>query len=171
MISTWSTFFFSHVNTLTDKFKGLAAQVTQQHVLHKHPAIRDFLIHICGPTSMLYTEGAMWKRTRALFNPGFAIGHLMTLVSGMVEDSTNFRQVLSKHAESGEILQIEMTARKLAIDVMGRVVLDHSLNSLISENELASAFLKAVAITPNLANPLALSRINPILPLMRRYYE
>jgi cytochrome P450 len=120
---------------------------------------------------MLYTEGAMWKRARTLFNPGFAIGHLMTLVPGMVEDSVNFRQILSKYADSGEILQIELTARRLAIDVMGRVVLDHPLNSLVSENELASAFLSAVAITPQINNPLALSRINPILPLKRRYYE
>ncbi len=113
----------------------------------------------------------MWKRARTLFNPGFALGHLMTLVPGMVEDSINFRQILSKHADSGEILQIELVARRLAIDVMSRIVLDHPLNSLLSKNELASAFLDAVAISPNIDNPFALSRINPILYLKRRYYE
>jgi hypothetical protein len=66
---------------------------------------------------MLYTEGAMWKRARTLFNPGFAIGHLMTLVPGIVEDTLSFRQILSKHSDSGEILQIEPAARLLAIDV------------------------------------------------------
>src|SRR5277367_1960119 len=126
--------------------KGLAAQVTQSHVLPKHPVIRDLLLYICGPTSMIYTEGAIWKRARTLFNPGFAIGHLMTLIPGILEDGLNFRQILSKHADSEEILQIEPAARLLAIDVMGRIVLDHPLNSLVSKNELASAFLNAVAI-------------------------
>jgi cytochrome P450 len=119
---------------------------------------------------MIYTEGAMWKRARTLFNPGFAIGHLMTLVPGIVEDGLNFRQVLSKHADSGEILQIEPVARLLAIDVMGRIVLDHPLKSLVSKNELASAFLGAVTVTPNIDNPFALSRINPVLHFKRRYY-
>jgi cytochrome P450 len=120
---------------------------------------------------MIYTEGAMWKRARTLFNPGFAIGHLMTLVPGIVEDGLNFRQVLSKHADSGEILQIESAARLLAIDVMGRTVLDHPLNTLVSKNELASAFLGAVTVTPKIDNPFALSRINPVLHFKRRYYE
>jgi cytochrome P450 len=95
----------------------------------------------------------------------------MTLIPSMVEDSINFRQVLSKYADSREKLQIEITARKLAIDVMGHVVLDHPLNSLISENELVSAFLHAAAITPKIDNPFDLSRLNPILPLKRLYYK
>lgn len=151
--------------------KGLAAQVTQAHVLPKHRVLRDLLLYICGPTSMLYTEGAMWKRARTLFNPGFAIGHLMTLVPSIVEDCLNFRQILSRHADSGEILQIESAARLLAIDVMGRIALDHPLKSLVSKNELASAFLDAVTITPNIDNPFDLSSFNPILHFKRRYYE
>jgi cytochrome P450 len=54
---------------------------------------------------------------------------------------------------------------------MGRIVLDHPLNPLGSKNELASAFLHAVTISPNIDNPFVLSRLNPILHFKRRYYE
>lgn len=120
---------------------------------------------------MIYTEGAAWRRARSLFNPGFALSHLMTLVPGFVEDAVIFRDILSKHAESGGVLQIEPAARLLAIDVVSRVVLDHPLYSQTTDNELAAAFLAAVKIVPNVENPFSPSRLNPILSYKRWYHE
>ena len=47
----------------------------------------------------------------------------MTLVDGIVDDSLVFMDVLSKHADTGEIFSMEEAATRVTVDVIGRVVL------------------------------------------------
>jgi cytochrome P450 len=105
-------------------YQDLAAQVTQTNSRPKSPAIQQFIGHIVGPTSLLFTEGEQWKKIRSLFNPGFSLAHLMTLVPSIVDDTMIFYEVLGEHADSGEVRPIETAAAHLTIDIMGHIILD-----------------------------------------------
>jgi cytochrome P450 len=140
-------------------------------VLKKHRVIKDLLVSILGSKTMLITEGAEWKRARSAFNPGLTLSHLMTLVPGIVDDSMIFREVLLNAADSEQILQIEVAARYLAIDIMGRVILDFSFNSQASFNDFVTTFLAAVEVLPEVQSAFSPRRLNFISFFKRRYYE
>lgn len=119
---------------------------------------------------MLFSDGEEWKRTRGLFNPGFALSHLMTLVPSIVDDVTVFHSKLGELADAGEVQPIEEPLARLTIDIMGHLILDHDLNSQTSENELVTAFRKQVYWTPG---PLArkwMRQVNVPLWIMQMYY-
>jgi cytochrome P450 len=72
---------------------------------------------------MVGLDGSAWKRLRAMFNPGFANGHLMTLLPYMVDMSVIFSEKLRGKAKTGEIVEMEELAARLTIDIMGKIVL------------------------------------------------
>ncbi|RFU32546.1 hypothetical protein B7463_g3778, partial [Scytalidium lignicola] len=148
----------------------VAFHVTQNQSLLKSPTLRKFVAHLCGPTSILYTEGALWKKTRALFNPGFAIGHLTTLIPSIVDDTNIFVQTLNKHADADEVFPIEEDAAHLTIDIMGHIVLDHDLHAQTGKNELVECFRKTINWTPPAATINPLTGLNPLRPIMYKYY-
>jgi len=98
---------------------------------------------------MILTEGAEWRRARTLFNPGFALSHLMTLVPSIVSDTQIFHGILSDLSESQKITPIDELLARLTIDIMAHIILDHDLNSQTTDNELVKAFKDAVYWTPN----------------------
>ncbi|RQM08842.1 hypothetical protein DH86_00002970 [Scytalidium sp. 3C] len=114
--------------------------------------------------------GAEWKKTRALFNPGFSVAHLSTLIPSIVDDTAVFVNNLAKHADAGDIFPIEEEAAHLTIDIMGHVVLDHDLNSQTQKNELVEAFRKAISWTPPTTTVNPFIGLNPIRPIMYKYY-
>jgi len=98
---------------------------------------------------MILTEGAEWRRARTLFNPGFALSHLMTLVPSIVDDTQIFHGILTELSKSQNVTPIDDLLANLTIDIMGHIILDHDLNSQTTENELVNAFRDAVSGTPN----------------------
>ena len=149
----------------------LAAQVTQKHPLPKHPLARTFVEPVVGRESMILAEGTEWKALRSMFNPGFASPNLATLISGIVDTSLIFCDVLTKHAEHSDVFRMEDALTRLTVDIIGRVVLDVNLNSQTSENELVTAFRSQVLWTPMAGisfNPFV--NFNPLRPIMQRYY-
>ncbi|KAL2070212.1 hypothetical protein VTL71DRAFT_13238 [Oculimacula yallundae] len=149
---------------------AVAAQAHGTHNLPKYHKYFSYVGHVVGRTSLLLTEGAEWKKTRALFNPGFAAGHLMTLVPGIVDDTTIFLGVLNSLAESGEVKPLDDALARLTIDIMGHVVLDHDLNSQKSENEMVEGFRGSVRWSPATVTTNPFSNMNPLMPIAHRYY-
>ncbi|KAE9371570.1 cytochrome P450 [Stipitochalara longipes BDJ] len=127
---------------------AIAAQVSQSS-LPKFFLYPKFIAHVTGKKSMILTEGAEWRRARTLFNPGFALSHLMTLVPSIVDDTQIFHGILSDLSESQKITPIDDLLAKLTIDIMAHIILDHDLNSQTTDNELVKAFKDAVYWTPN----------------------
>jgi cytochrome P450 len=74
---------------------------------------------------MLLSDREQWKQSRTLFNPGFSISHLMTLVPSIVEDTLIFYKLLDKIAEKQEIVQLDHMTAHLTIDIMGHLILDY----------------------------------------------
>ena len=146
----------------------VAYQVTVQRSLPKHKTLEDFLVPITGPRSIVSLEGKEWKQWRSLFNPGFASGHLHSLVPGMVDDCVRFRDILQNHLSNDDVFQMEEAATKLTLDIIGKVVLDVSLNGQSSEHVVVTSLRNLVALVPkyNDINPFRI--YNPLRPLIAR---
>src|ERR1700712_1681832 len=126
--------------------------------------------HITGPQSMVFTEGALWKKSRSLFNPGFSLPHLMTLVPTIVDDALIYRQNIGEHADSGEVRPIEDALAYLTIDIMGHVVLALDLKSQTKKNEFVEAFRSQISWTPSAVSTNPFINLNPLRPFMHKYY-
>lgn len=101
----------------------LADHVTVKHSLDKHPMVKEYLKQHLGLENMAAANGNVWRKARTVYNPGFALGYLMTVISEIVEDVRVFHDVLGEYAESGEVIEMEAVAMKLSFDVIGRLVL------------------------------------------------
>lgn len=134
-----------------------AAQITIQNSLDKHVHIKDFTYPLVGKKNLVTMEGKEWKMWRAIFNPGFAAGHLMSLVGGMVSDTVCFTEILSDYAAKDKVLLLEGAATRLTVDIIGNVVLDMPLKTQTTENELLKAFRDQLQWMP-LANDINLFR-------------
>jgi len=109
--------------TLVVASPATLSQITQEHVLPKFPAIRDFLGPLTSGVDLVSMDGQQWKTWRSVFNPGFSASNLMTLVPGIVEDAEVFCGVLKKRAARGKVFEMKTMTDNLAMDVIGRVVL------------------------------------------------
>lgn len=75
-------------------------EVAQQLIqnTHKHAVIKNFMPPLGGDHSLVSMDGKEWLKWRKIFNPGFSLTNLLTLVPGIVEDALTFCEVLEEHA-------------------------------------------------------------------------
>lgn len=98
-------------------------QVTQEHSLPKYHALKDFLKPIADGLDIVTMEGQTWKTWRGIFNPGFSMNHLMSLVPKVVQETQTFCDALQKHSQDRTMFQMKDLTDFLALDIIGRVVL------------------------------------------------
>ncbi|KAL9109700.1 MAG: hypothetical protein Q9227_005738 [Pyrenula ochraceoflavens] len=146
----------------------VADQVTVSSSWPKHPIARDVLGSLTGPQSIFFAEGETFKYIRSIFASGFTASHLMTLVPALVDDVTVFNEILACLSETGEMFQMVKIAASLTMDIIGRVVLDHSFNAQTAPNDFVTAYLHASEWRYKYAtlNPLQ----NPLRRFWHRYY-
>jgi cytochrome P450 len=89
----------------------------------KHDSFYHFMNDFLGSRNLTTLEGSVWKKWRAVFNPGFSASHLMTLVPAMVDETQIFCNVLQKHAEEDNVFRFERGLTSLTVDIIGRVTL------------------------------------------------
>ena len=114
----------------------IATQFTQEHSLPKLEALQLYMEPLTGDKNLLTMEGKEWKTWRGIYNPGFAAGHLMTLVPGIVEDAVDFLKTLKKYANLAGMFKLEELTARVTADVIGRVVLYVFLSKLAKYNKL-----------------------------------
>ena len=104
-------------------------QLTQATQIPKDPSLRQFLKPLTGKEDLVTLEGSAWKYWRAIFNPGFSMNHILTLVPAMIEEVEIFKDILRDHARKGDMFLLEEATLNLTVDVIGRVVMysKHSL--------------------------------------------
>lgn len=115
-------------------------------------------------------EGYFWRYWRTLFNPGFSMQNLLTVVPLVLEEVLVFTDRLVKTSESGETVPLEHLMSDLTVDIIGRVVVDARFGLQKGRNELINALQKLpyLSIRPDTLNPLA--KYNPIRILKHRYW-
>lgn len=100
-----------------------AYQACQDRSLPKFAALRSFMKPLTGGEDLVTMEGKQWQTWRTIFNPGFSASHLMTLVPGIVKDTSVFCEILRDHAKNGQIFSLEQAAIRVTLDIIGRVSL------------------------------------------------
>ena len=98
-------------------------QITQERSLPKHQSLALYLRPLMGSNNIITMEGHEWKFWRGIFNPGFSLAHLTTLVPGIVQDALAFCSVLEQHAKAGDLFQMEEVILRCTLDIIGRVIL------------------------------------------------
>ena len=106
----------------------------------KHPLVKDFIQNFGGPFNLVSEDGAVWKRWRSAFNPGFSSGHLMTQVPAIVKECEVFCDIMAQHAKRNDLFRMEIATTRLTVNVIGRIVLDIDLNAQLGANVLVDAF-------------------------------
>ncbi|KAF2218014.1 hypothetical protein CERZMDRAFT_30635 [Cercospora zeae-maydis SCOH1-5] len=115
-------------------------QVVLENHFPKHPLVREFIWNFGGPANLVSEDGAIWKRWRSAFNPGFSSSHLMTQVPAIVKECEVFCDIMSQHANNNDLFRMEQATTKLTVNVIGRIVLDIDLNAQRGANVLVDAF-------------------------------
>lgn len=110
--------------------------------LPKHREVDKFLQHFGGPGNLVSSEGALWRKWRSAFNPGFSANHLMSLVPVILDECEIFCEILTKHAENKDVFRMERDTTRLTVDIIGKVALDHALDSQKAPNELVNTFME-----------------------------
>lgn len=144
-------------------------QVTQEHSLPKYHALRDFLRPITNGLDIVTMEGQQWKIWRGIFNPGFSASHLVTLTAGIVEETETFCDNLASHSSNQAIFRMKDLTDNLAMDVIGRVVLDTELNSQKRPNSLVDGLRMQIQWLTFGADVNPFVRYNPVRPLVHLY--
>lgn len=98
-------------------------QITQEHSLPKYHALRDFLRPIAGGLDLVTMEGEIWRTWRATFNPGFSASYLMTLTSGIVEETARFSETLQGFSQGQTLFRMKDLTDNLTMDIIGRIVM------------------------------------------------
>ena len=127
----------------------IAQQCTVDQSMPKHHGLKNFMIFLAGEGDLVSSNGAHWKKWRSIMNPGFAASHLMTLVSGIVNDGLIFVEKLAEHADKREVFRLEEDATRLTFDIIGKVSLDLQLGTQRGDNEMVTAFREQVQLLPN----------------------
>jgi cytochrome P450 len=121
---------------------------TVKNSMPKHPVVDDFMQNFGGEGNMVSSEGSQWKKWRSAFNPGFSAAYLMTLVPSIVDNCDVFSSLMLARAKTNELFRMEFATTNLTVDIIGKVVLDHDLNSQLRPNELVDSFISQTKWTP-----------------------
>lgn len=101
----------------------LVYQLTQANQLPKDPGLTTFLTPLAGKYNLVTMQGALWKRWRSVFNPGFSSSHISSLVPGMVEKIEIFKNNLSQREKAGKMFFLEEMLLNPTIDIIGGAVM------------------------------------------------
>lgn len=101
----------------------LIYQLTQANQLPKDPGVTTFMKPLAGKQNLVTMEGPAWKRWRSIFNPGFSVSHISSLVPDMVEKIEIFKKKLLEHANNGKMVYLEEMVLGLTIDIIGGAVM------------------------------------------------
>ncbi|KAL3421062.1 afln vera monooxygenase [Phlyctema vagabunda] len=141
-------------------------QACQQHDLPKPRVMKDFFHPFAGGENLFTMNGPEWKRSRALFNPGFAANYILEQMPHIVEEALVYVDVLREHAKKGDVFSLDDATLWFTMDIIGAVTLNSRLNSQRTYNPLASAMRSQVHwhCMDGELNPFV--RWNPVRPVI-----
>jgi cytochrome P450 len=101
----------------------LAVQVCQEHDLPKPDVLIPFFAPIAGGPSLFVMNGSEWKRSRALFNPGFSSNIILEHTVRIVEEAEVYAETLREHVRKGDMFSLDEVTCWYMMDVIGAVTL------------------------------------------------
>ncbi|OHX00281.1 cytochrome p450 [Colletotrichum incanum] len=146
----------------------LMRQATQtDNSLPKAAFLKNYIKPLSGGHDLVSMEGEEWKRWRDVFRPAF--GHVTELVPNIVENICIFREQLAIHAnEKNDVFQLHGLALMLAMDMSGKAIWNHNMNSQTSYNDMADAIISQLRWLL-VDGFMPFSSLNFIRPLVHKY--
>ncbi|KAL8811176.1 MAG: hypothetical protein Q9223_006230 [Gallowayella weberi] len=99
-------------------------QITIDYVLPKFPAIKDFLYPLANGKDFVSMDGQEWKYWR---------------IPEMVKETVVFCNILLNHAKAQRLFLMKHLTDNLAMDIVGKIVLDLNLDCQNRRNPLVDA--------------------------------
>ncbi|TQN69591.1 Cytochrome P450 monooxygenase aflN, partial [Colletotrichum shisoi] len=146
----------------------LMRQATQGEApLPKVGFLKNYMKPISGGHDLVSMEGEEWKRWRDVFRPAF--GRATELVPNIVENISVFRDQLVGRAKSQNgVFQLHHSSLMLAMDMSGKAIWDHNMDSQRGYNDMADAIVSQLRwLLVDGFMPFA--SLNFIRPMVHRY--
>lgn len=68
-------------------------------------------------------NGAEWKRSRALFNPGFSDRVMLGSIPHIIEEAEVYVKLLREHAKKGDTFSLDRLTCDYMMDVIGAITM------------------------------------------------
>ena len=85
--------------------------------------LRRFFKPIAGGPNLFDLPEKEWKPWRAIFSKGFGSDYILSLVPGMVKETSIYCETLRSLARKGDMFFLDPTTLRLTLDLVGRTVL------------------------------------------------
>lgn len=83
--------------------------------------------------SIFVSDGAKWRRQRAMIDPAFSKMRLNVAFKAITEAIDDFQERLSQSAEQGEVISLDLAMSHLTADIICRTVFSVSLQSEVAK--------------------------------------
>jgi|SRR5688572_7129187 cytochrome P450 len=109
--------------TLATFHPQLVSQYTQDQSMLKHSALFMEFNDMTGMKDLVCSEGALWKKWRAAYNPGFSSQNVMALVPSFVQEALVWKKYLMEVADKDETIKLEDRLMQATCDIISVSVL------------------------------------------------
>ncbi|KAJ0366827.1 hypothetical protein COL26b_011495 [Colletotrichum chrysophilum] len=146
----------------------LMRQATQgENSLPKVAFLKNYIKPLSGGHDLVSMEGDEWKRWRDVFRPAFS--RATELVPNIVETICVFRDQLVGRAKGNSgLFQLHHSALNLAMDMSGKALWNHDMNTQRSYNDMADAIVSQLRWLL-VEGFMPFASLNFIRPLVHKY--
>ncbi|KAK7183007.1 hypothetical protein DPSP01_006044 [Paraphaeosphaeria sporulosa] len=111
----------------------IANEVCVEHDFGKPEMLKPFFSTIVGGDGMFTMNGAEWKKSHALFAPGFAERVILERMGQVVGECEVYVERLRNEANKGEIFSLDELTCDYMMDVIGTITLSDPLASAMRD--------------------------------------
>ncbi|KAI8302699.1 hypothetical protein K4K61_007737 [Colletotrichum sp. SAR11_59] len=146
----------------------LMRQATQgENSLPKVAFLKNYIKPLSGGHDLVSMEGDEWRRWRDVFRPAFS--RATELVPNIVETICVFRDQLVGRAQGNSgLFQLHHSALNLAMDMSGKALWNHDMNTQRSYNDMADAIVSQLRWLL-VEGFMPFASLNFIRPLVHKY--
>jgi cytochrome P450 len=101
----------------------MAVQACQEYDLPKPNVLVPFFAPFAGGPNLFTMNGAEWKRSRGLFNPGFSASVMLECMPHVLEEAEVYVSRLREHARTGDTFSLDSLTCDYMMDVIGAVTM------------------------------------------------
>ena len=94
-----------------------------EHDLPKPAILIPFFAPFAGGPNLFDMNGAEWKRSRALFNPGFSDRVMLESTPHIIEEAEVYVALLRKHAKKGDTFSLDRLTCDYMMDLIGAITM------------------------------------------------
>ena len=117
----------------------------QQNDLVKPHVLDAFFRPFAGGDNLFTMNGPEWKRSRALFTPGFQANYLLGQMSHIVEETSVYVDILREHSRKGDMFSLDDVTLWFTMDVIGVVSLYVSRSIIIPYKPCATVTVSCIS--------------------------